>query len=145
MLLTPFKATEDSDTVQDGSSFEVSFMMQTLTRDWPTSPWVTANFMSWLSQTGPVLQCLGYKHCNKLHLFFLTTMELERSKEVFLLHIISWISEMPFFPQLSDSKNNGKLLNKCYFYFSQYNNFNVFEYHRIQHVLQSMKWLCWEC
>lgn len=25
-------------------------------------------------------------------------MELERSKEVFLLHIISWISEMPFFP-----------------------------------------------
>lgn len=76
------------DTVQAGSSFEVSFMMQTLMRDWPTSPWVTANFTLWFSQAGPVLQCLGCEHCNELHLFFERTMELERSKEVFLLHII---------------------------------------------------------
>lgn len=64
-------------------------MMQTLIRDWPTSPRVTANFMSWFSQAGPVLQCLGCKHCNELHLFFKKAMELERSKEIFLLHIIS--------------------------------------------------------
>lgn len=70
VLLTPFKAAGGSDTVQAGSSFEVSFMMQTLTRAWPASPWVTANFTSWFSQAGPVLQCLGCKHCNKLHLFF---------------------------------------------------------------------------
>lgn len=97
VLLTPFKVAGGCDTVQAGLSFEVSFMMQPLMRDWPTSPWVTASFTSWFSQAGPVLQCLGCKHRNELHLVF-KTMELERSKEVSLLHIISWISEMPFPP-----------------------------------------------
>lgn len=41
---------QEALTVQAGSSFKVSFIMQTLTEHWPTSPWVTANFTSWFSQ-----------------------------------------------------------------------------------------------